>query len=142
MSSLLFVLSAAPQLLAQAGGKAKGDAQGGAGDLFGSSMFPMLIMITGLMFYFMLMRPEQRKRKDLERQLKDLKKNDHVVTSSGIVGTVLVATPDSKVVTLRIDDTTGTKIRVLRSAIAYIGDPDAAPSDAKSADAKPEKSGA
>jgi preprotein translocase subunit YajC len=131
LSSLLLVLVGMPHLLAQApAGGAKGGA--GGGDLFGTGMFPMLIMITGLMFYFMLMRPEQRKRKELEKQLKELKKNDHVVTSSGIVGTVLVASPESKIVTLRIDDSTGTKIRVLRSAIAYIGDPEAADTDAKS----------
>lgn len=136
MPDFLLILSFLPQLVAQAAGApAKGGGgAGGAGDFFGGSMFPIMIIVTALMFYLLMMRPEQRKRKEMEKQLAALKKNDHVVTTGGIVGTVLVANEGSKFVTLRIDDTSGAKIRVLRSAIMHVGAVDEAEGDAKSSD--------
>jgi preprotein translocase subunit YajC len=127
------ILAFLPHLLAQAGGAApaKGGGGGGAGDLFGGSMFPIMIIVTALMFYLLMMRPEQRKRKEMQKQLESLKKNDHVVTTGGIVGTVLIANEGSKFVTLRIDDTSGAKIKVLRSAIMHVGAVEEAEVDAK-----------
>lgn len=111
-----------PLLLAQEKAKAA-EGTGGLTDiLFGNMMFP--IMATLLLMYFLLMRPEQRKKKDMEKLLANLKANDHVVTIGGICGVVINTTPDY--VTLRIDDKTGTKIKVLRSAISRIGTPDEA----------------
>jgi preprotein translocase subunit YajC len=97
-------------------------------------MFPIMIIVTALMFYLLMMRPEQRKRKEMEKQLAALKKNDHVVTTGGIVGTVLVANEGSKTVTLRVDDTSGAKLRVLRSAIMHVGAVDEAEGDAKTSE--------
>jgi len=119
-----------PLLLAQAekaAGKAPGPggAPGGNGifdALFGNMMFPL--MITLLLMYFLLMRPEQRKKKDMEQLLANLKDNDHVVTIGGICG-VVVGTAKSSVI-LRVDDKNGTKIKVLRSAISRVGSPDEA----------------
>jgi preprotein translocase subunit YajC len=96
-------------------------AANGANDPLGGIMFPMLIVATGLMFYFLLMRPEQRKRKEMEKRVSEIKKNDHVVTIGGIAGTVVAADPQSKFLTVRVDDSTGTKLRVLRSAISTVG---------------------
>jgi preprotein translocase subunit YajC len=130
----ILILALLPQLLAQAGGAAPakgGGGGGGAGDLFGGSMFPIMIIVTALMFYLLMMRPEQRKRKEMQKQLEGLKKNDHVVTTGGIVGTVLIANEGSKFVTLRIDDTSGAKIKVLRSAIMHVGAVEEAEVDAK-----------
>jgi len=116
-----------PLLLAQEAGAGGGGAGGGGGvldGLFGSMMLPLLL--TMVLMYFLLMRPEQKKRKDMERLLANIKKNDHVVTVGGLCGTVVAAAPDSKVVTVRIDDSNGTKVRVLRSAISQIGSPEEA----------------
>ena len=44
--------------------------------------------MIGVLFYLMLVRPERRKRADLDTMLKNLKKNDRVVTIGGIFGTV------------------------------------------------------
>ena len=76
---------------------------------------------------------EQKKRKELERMLANLKKNDHVVTIGGIYGTVVAATPNSKVITIRIDDSTGTKIKILRSAISHVSSPEELEENDKSA---------
>jgi preprotein translocase subunit YajC len=82
-------------------------------------LFPLVL--TMLLMYFILMRPERRKRKEIEQRLAALKKNDHVVTIGGIYGTVVAATGESKFVTIRVDDSTGTKLKVLRTAISHVG---------------------
>jgi preprotein translocase subunit YajC len=97
---------------------AQADAGGGA-DFFSSMAIPIAGML--LLFYFILMRPEQKKRKEMEKALAGIKKNDHVVTVGGIFGTVVAAEAGSEHVTIRVDDTTGTKVKVLRSAISRIG---------------------
>ena len=78
----------------------------------GPMMFP-LIMIA-FVWYFLILRPQGREKKDREAALGGLKKNDRVVTFSGIIGTVVNFSSDNKEVTLRSDDA---KFRVLRSAI-------------------------
>jgi preprotein translocase subunit YajC len=83
----------------------------------GSMALPLVA--TMLLMYFLLMRPESRKRKDMEKLIAGLKKNDQVVTIGGIVGTVVLADPQSKYVTIRVDD--NTKLKMLRSAIASVG---------------------
>jgi preprotein translocase subunit YajC len=122
-----------PLVLAQAekgAGKAPGPgAPPGGGTifdaLFGNMMFPL--MITLVLMYFLLMRPEQRKKKEQEELLANLKDDDHVITTGGICG-VIVGT-SKKYVSLRVDDKTGTKIKVLRSAIYHVGSPDEAAED-------------
>ena len=47
------------------------------------------LAIIGAIFYFLLIRPEQRKRKELESQVAGLKRNDQVVFASGIHGRVV-----------------------------------------------------
>lgn len=78
------------------------------------AMMPMFLMMAGLM-YFMLIRPQGRERKQREALLSSLKKNDRVVTLSGIIGTVTSFSNDGKEVTLRVDD--NVKLQFLRSAI-------------------------
>jgi len=95
-------------------------------------MIPLLI--TMALMYLLLMRPEQKKRKDLEKQLAGIKKNDHVVTIGGIFGTVVNVTPEAKYVTIRVDDSTGTKLKILRSAISHVGAADDAEVDGKAGD--------
>ncbi|MDB6035687.1 MAG: preprotein translocase, YajC subunit [Verrucomicrobiales bacterium] len=74
---------------------------------------PLLLMV--FVFYFVFIRPQQRKSKELQNLLGSLKSGDKVVTSSGIVGTV-VSVKD-RTVSLRSSDT---KIEVLKSAISEI----------------------
>jgi preprotein translocase subunit YajC len=114
----LFVHAASWSLiLGQAEGAKSGSGGGLIETLFGNMMIP--VMLTMLVLYFLMLRPDQNKRKDLQKSLANPNKNDHVVTAGGIYGTV-VATADPKTVTIRVDDTTGTKLKVLRSAISYI----------------------
>lgn len=83
-----------------------------------------LSLFAGLMilFYVMVLLPERRKQAAAAAKRSALKKNDRVVTTGGILGTVVNAAADSNEVTLRIDDTNNTRIRVLKSAIGSVLD--------------------
>ena len=74
-----------------------------------------MFLIIGALFYFLLVRPQQRERQKQDLTLKALKKNDRVVTIGGTIGTIVNIEPDSKVVTLKVDD--NTRMQFLRSAI-------------------------
>jgi preprotein translocase subunit YajC len=63
--------------------------------------FAPILLIFAVM-YLLLIRPQQQRQKALDQMLKNLKKGDRVVTSGGMMGTV-VGVDDSKVV-LRISD--------------------------------------
>ena len=78
-------------------------------------MFPFILMIV--VFYFILIRPQQKKTKQHQELLKQIKAGDKVVTSSGIIGTVIAVKERS--VSLRSADT---KLEVLKSAIGEVTD--------------------
>jgi preprotein translocase subunit YajC len=111
-------------LLAQEGQGAGGQPAGNGGfleSLFGSGygmLLPFLLIFGA--FYLMILLPERKRRAEHDKLLSGLKKNDRVVTTSGIIGVVVMAERDSKQVTLRIDEKTDAKMTVLRSAIAQV----------------------
>jgi preprotein translocase subunit YajC len=74
--------------------------------------------IIGMMvfvFYFVFIRPQQKKAKDLQNTLGSLRSGDKIVTSSGIVGTVISV--KDKTISLRSADT---KMEILKSAVSEI----------------------
>lgn len=82
------------------------------------SLTPFLVIF--LLFYVLLIRPEQKKRAALNAMLQALKKNDRVVTIGGIYGTVVNPSSGEDTVVIRVDDNNNTRIRVSRSAIARV----------------------
>lgn len=83
----------------------------------------MQMLPFGLMFlvlYFLLIRPANKQRRDHQELLNALKKDDEVVTSSGIWGRIVAL--EDKVATLEIADKV--KIRILRDRIAGRWSPD------------------
>jgi len=89
--------------------------QGGEG---GGSMVSTIIMFGAifLIFYFMIIRPQQKKAKNRTRLLSNLEKGDKVVTSGGIHG--IIAGLDEKTLLLQVSD--NLKIKVDRSAIGQV----------------------
>ena len=75
---------------------------------------PMLIMIG--VFYFLIFRPQQKRQRELDQLINNLKKGDKVVTTGGIVATVLAPPGKDGVVVLKTGQET--KIEVVKSAIA------------------------
>ena len=84
-----------------------------------AQMIQMLVMfaIMGVMFYFVLLRPQQKKAKEHALLLKSLKAGDKVVSSSGIVG--VVVSVKEKTVAIRSADT---KLEILKSAVTEISE--------------------
>lgn len=58
---------------------------GGAGGLLG--MLPMLVIIFGI-FYFLVIRPQQKQQKKLQEMIAELKINDDIVTNGGVLGVI------------------------------------------------------
>ncbi|HVX00254.1 MAG TPA: preprotein translocase subunit YajC, partial [Candidatus Babeliaceae bacterium] len=75
----------------------------------------MLLGFGVVFFYFLLWRPEQKRRKALEKQRSSLKKGDRV-TAMGIIGSV-VRIQDNSVILKMVD---GSKIEVLKMAISDV----------------------
>ena len=69
----------------------------------GFGMFLPLILIIGIMYFFMI-RPQNKKQKELQKMLDALQKGDKVITIGGIHGTVSSVKKDSNVVTIRVDE--------------------------------------
>ena len=76
------------------------------------------LTIIAVMFYMLMMAPLRRERQQHVSMLEGLKKNDNVVTIGGLKGTVTNVKDNE--VTLRVDDSNNTRIRVLKSSISRI----------------------
>jgi preprotein translocase subunit YajC len=79
-----------------------------------------MIAITGALFYFIMLRPQKKKEKEVRDRISALKENERVVTIGGIHGVVTNVQRDQERVTIRVDEATGTKLRVNMSAIARV----------------------
>lgn len=110
-------------IFAQVAQKAAAPAgKGGATGWLGSYEFLLYIAVIGLWFYLLLIRPNQRQEKQRKSMLGALKKNDRVLTSAGIYGTVVGIDDASDKVTVRIDDDKGVKVGFTRASIVRIFD--------------------
>ena len=107
----------------------------------GGSMFDQTAMVQFLplvlifvVFYFLLIRPQQKKQKDHRSMLDTLRRGDRIVTGGGIVGTVSkVVSPEE----VEVDIAQGVRVRIVRSTISSVlakPDPAAAREAAKEKD--------
>ena len=76
------------------------------------SFLPLILMFV--VFYFLLIRPQQKRQSEHANMIKNLKKGDCVVTSGGMIG--VIHTLHDDYVVLKVGDQ-DTKIEVLRSGI-------------------------
>jgi preprotein translocase subunit YajC len=77
------------------------------------SFLPLLLIVA--IFYFLVFMPMQRQRKQQQQMLRELQNGDVVVTSGGIVGTIVSITDDRLVLRVKPGDT---KLEFLRSAVS------------------------
>jgi preprotein translocase subunit YajC len=118
------------QVLAQAAAEGGGAAADGAAAPGASSLTQVLLspfnfmLMLFILFFLIVLWPQQRQmraqQKALAESLANLKKNDRVITSAGIHGTVVQTSPESATVTIRIDEGTGAKMTISREAIARV----------------------
>ena len=105
---------------AVAGAAAAGAPAAAPPSLFGAliDMLPMLA-VCYLIFYFMVIRPQERKTKQHKALLESMKRGDSVVTSSGIVGKVSGVESDHVVVEIAPN----VKVKFLRQHIVRLENP-------------------
>ncbi|HTS18689.1 MAG TPA: preprotein translocase subunit YajC [Verrucomicrobiae bacterium] len=83
-----------------------------------AAMLQMIVTfgILGVMFYFLLIRPQQKQRKEQENLIKNVKTGDKVLMNSGIFG--IVSNVKEKTLMVKIAD--NVKVEVLKSAISSV----------------------
>lgn len=80
-----------------------------------STALPFILVLV--VFYFLMIRPQQQKTKQHRAMLDALRRGDRIVTGGGIIGTVAkVVSPDE----VQVDIADGVRVRVLRSTITSV----------------------
>jgi preprotein translocase subunit YajC len=84
------------------------------------SLMSMLLMFAsiGLLFYFLILRPQKREQQRAEQMRNAMKKGDRVVTIGGIHGVVTAVDQTNNIVTVQVDK--NTKIDFSKQAIATV----------------------
>ena len=82
----------------------------------GIAQFIPLILIF-VIFYFFLIRPQQKRVKDHKAMVESLKRGDEVITSGGIIGVVERVMEDDRIEVIIGE---GTKVQIIRSTITSL----------------------
>jgi preprotein translocase subunit YajC len=83
-----------------------------------ASLLPFLPIIP--LFYFLIIRPKQLEDRKRQAMIDALKKNDRVLTTAGIFGTVVALDTDHDRVVLRVDDDRGVKLTFSRGSVMKV----------------------
>jgi preprotein translocase subunit YajC len=82
----------------------------------GISQFIPLILIF-IIFYFFLIRPQQKRVKDHKLMVESLKRGDEIITSGGIIGTVERVMEDDRIEVMIGENT---KVHIIRSTVTSL----------------------
>ncbi len=86
----------------------------------GIGMFvPMLLILA--IFYFMMIRPQQRKEKERRKMIDELRAGTKIIFAGGITGTIVEATEK----TFRVETAPGVTMEILRSAVQGVAEAEA-----------------
>ncbi len=85
---------------------------GGGGDL--TSLLPFVLIFV--VFYFFLIRPQQKRAKEHREMVSQLRRGDKVITSGGLVGTVTKSVDDQE--TVEVEIAKDVKVNIMRTMIA------------------------
>lgn len=88
---------------------------GGSGDLI-MSLAPLVLIFA--VFYFLLIRPQQKKMKEHREMLANVRRNDRIVTNGGLVGVVTKVSESDDLLTVEI--ASGVRVQVVRGMIAEV----------------------
>ena len=98
------------------------------GMLSNATQFLPLVLIFGV-FYFLLIRPQQQRQKEMKAMLAALKRGDRVVTGGGILGTVQRVPPDKDgkpSAEVEVEIAPNLRVTVMRETISSVIRPSAA----------------
>jgi len=82
--------------------------------------FLLLVVPIPLIFYFLLLRPQQQQEQKRRSMIDALKKNDKVLTTAGIYGTVISVDANNDKVVVRVDDEKGVKLAITKASVARV----------------------
>ena len=85
-------------------------------DSAGIGQFIPLILIF-VIFYFFLIRPQQKRVKDHKQMVENLKRGDEIITSGGIIGTIDKIMEDDRIEVIISDNV---KVQIIRSTITSL----------------------
>jgi preprotein translocase subunit YajC len=85
-------------------------------DPLGGLLIPMLLMLA--IFYFLLIRPQSQRAKQLRERLNAVRRGDTVVTSGGMVGKVIKASDTSDEIEVELSD--NLKVRIVKSTLLEV----------------------
>ena len=88
---------------------------GGGSDMI-MSLAPLVLIFA--VFYFLLIRPQQKKAKEHREMLSNVRRNDRIVTNGGLVGTVTKVSEADDLLTVEVAP--GVKVQVVRGMIAEV----------------------
>ena len=94
------------------------------------TMLPMFALMFVVM-YFLMIRPQNKQRKEREAMIANLKKNDHVQTAAGIYGIIKQVKPEDPYLILCIDERKDVCIRVSKSSIVSLEKASGAPAESE-----------
>ena len=87
---------------------------GGFGSTFGS-LIPLLLIFA--IMYFIIIRPQQKKAKEHNKMVSELKRGDQVLTQGGIIGKITKVKDESEI---EVEIASNTKVRMIKSTIVNI----------------------
>ena len=93
---------------------AQGLGGGGSGDLV-LQLVPFLLIFV--IMYFLIIRPQQRRVKDHQELVKNVRRGDTIVTTGGIVGKVTKATDDPEI---EVEIADGVRVKLVRTMISEV----------------------
>ena len=97
--------------------------------MFGSATQFLPLVLIFAVFYFLLIRPQQQRQKEMKSMLASLKRGDRVVTGGGIVGTVQRVPPDKDgkpASEVEVEIAPNLRVTVMRDTISSVIRPSAA----------------
>jgi preprotein translocase subunit YajC len=90
-------------------------AQSSGGGSYVGLLIPVLLLGV---FYFLLIRPQQRRAKEQQALIRSVEEGDEIVMTSGIIGTIVEI--DDEDDTLTVEIAPGTQIRILRAGVGRL----------------------
>lgn len=101
MSAILTIAAAAPASLSGM-------------TFFVSNILPLLLIFG--VFYFLLIRPQQRRAREHQEQILGVQKNDDVITSGGIMGKVIKVADEH----VEVEIAQGVRVKVVKSTLSNV----------------------
>ena len=93
-------------------------AAGGAAPASGGMEMIIMLVVFGLVFYFMILRPQSKRMKEHKGLMSALSKGDEVLTQGGIVGKIAKVSDEKDFMVISI--TEGTEVTIQKSAVTAV----------------------